>query len=270
MSPNAARAVAPESLLRGRDLAYRYPGAPGQVFAGQVFAGQTFADQVFAGVDLAISPGEFVALIGGSGVGKSTLLRVLAGLVEPERGRVALDAPRREGTRRRAVVFQDARLLPWFTLARNVGYGLEGLGLPREARERRIEDVLALTGLTDFADRYPHQLSGGQQQRGGIARALAVRPALLLMDEPFSAVDAITRVGLQDELMRLHVATRTAVLFVTHDIDEAVLLADRVLVMRHEGGPARVVADYAVAGARPRARGAPVLSDAAAALRRAL
>ncbi|MEM7566676.1 MAG: ABC transporter ATP-binding protein [Pseudomonadota bacterium] len=253
----AARALASVEavtpVLSARGLAFRFEGADRPVFAD---------------ADLDVTPGEFVALVGGSGVGKSTLLRCLADLVKPERGTVSLSTEARAGTRGRAMVFQDGRLLPWFTLAANVGYGLEGLGLTREEKQARVADALALTGLADLGDRFPHQLSGGQQQRAGIARALCVRPDVLLMDEPFSAVDAITRVGLQDELARLHEATGTAIVFVTHDLDEAVLLADRVLVMRKGGdAPARIVADHTVEVARPRRRDDAALVRAAEALR---
>ena len=194
------------SVLKSEGLTLRYPGA----------AQPTLRD--FA---LSVAPGEFVAIVGGSGVGKSTLLRAIAGLLAPESGAIELDGADRDGRRRRAIVFQDGRLMPWRTLSRNIEYGLEGLGLSPAERSARIDEVLRLTGLADFADRYPHQLSGGQVQRGGIARALAVEPDILLMDEPFSAVDALTRTGLQDELLRIWEASGKAVLFVTHDISEA-------------------------------------------------
>lgn len=210
------------------------------------------ATPVFAGIDLTIRSGDFVAVVGGSGVGKSTLLRCVAGLVKQTAGRISFVSDPTPGRRRRAVVFQDGRLLPWRTLAGNIEFGLEGLGLTRRERHERVAEVLDLTLLKDFADRWPHQLSGGQLQRGGIARALAVQPDLLLMDEPFSAVDAITRQVLQDELLRIWQATGAAVLFVTHDINEAVLLADRVLVMG--GEPATFTLDRAISLPRPRRR----------------
>lgn len=214
---------------------------------------------VIEGLDLSISSHEFVALVGGSGVGKSTLLRAVAGLVAPTAGRIKVDVALTPGQRRRAIVFQDARLMPWRTLAENIGYGLEGLNLPANERGARIAETLRLTMLEELADRYPHQLSGGQAQRGGIARALAVRPDLLLMDEPFSAVDALTRTTLQDELIRIWTASRAAVLFVTHDIAEAVYLADRVVVLG--GAPAGIRLDQAIDVPRPRDRADPALAD---------
>ncbi len=142
--------------------------------------------------------------------------------------------------------------MPWRDLHRNIGYGLEGLKMSAAARSARVDEVMKLTGLIDLADRYPHQLSGGQIQRGGIARALAVQPDLLLMDEPFSAVDALTRESLQDELLRLWQVSGKAVLFVTHDISEAAFLADRVIVLA--GSPAEIVMDEQISVGRPRDR----------------
>lgn len=208
---------------------------------------------VFANIDLEINKGEFVAIVGGSGVGKSTLLRCAAGLIEPAEGKVVLDIERREGARRRAFVFQDSRLMPWRTVAGNIEFGLEGLGLIADQKKKRIAETLSLTMLDGLEDRWVHQISGGQMQRTGIARALAVKPDMLLMDEPFSAVDAITRQVLQDELMRIWQAAGPAVLFVTHDISEAVLLADRVVVLK--GSPAQIVLDRQINLPRPRARG---------------
>ena len=205
---------------------------------------------VLRNTSLAIQDGEFVCVVGGSGVGKSTLLRAVAGLLEPEGGAVRVHAPPASDRRHRAVVFQDSRLLPWRRVAGNVALGLKGLALDKGEVEARVRNALELTGLADYAQRWPHQLSGGQAQRVGIARALAVRPAILLMDEPFSAVDAITRKHLQDELGRIWQASGAAAVFVTHDIAEAAFLADRVVVLA--GSPAGVVADIPVTVPRPR------------------
>jgi len=198
---------------------------------------------ILSNLDLSIARGEFLVIVGESGVGKSTLLRVLIGLAKPSSGRVRLDT--RPGCRTpMALVFQDARLLPWRRVVDNVAFGLEGAGLSRAARRAKATEMLALVGLADLAGRWPHQLSGGQRQRVAIARALAVEPDVLLMDEPFSALDSFTREGLQDELQRIKAQTGKTVLFVTHDIDEAVTLADRVVVLA--GSPGRIAAEVRI------------------------
>ncbi|MAU96517.1 MAG: ABC transporter [Fulvimarina sp.] len=199
------------------------------------------ASPVFSDLDLSLRAGEFVSLVGGSGVGKSTVLRCLAGLLPLDGGRLHLDVERAEGSRRRSVVFQDSRLLPWRTVGDNIAYGIEGLGLSKGERSARVDEVLTLVNMLGYRDRWPSDLSGGQSQRVGIARALAVRPKIVLMDEPFSAVDALTRRHLQDELLGIWSERELAVLFVTHDIREATYLSDRILVMG--GSPARVVHD---------------------------
>lgn len=207
---------------------------------------------VLAGLSLAVERGEFAAIVGASGAGKSTLLRVIAGLMPPQGGTIRRHLSADPGQRAMAMVFQEARLMPWRTVHANVALGLEGLALSSEERERRTTDALSLVGLSAYGERWPHQLSGGQRQRVGIARALAVAPELLLMDEPFGALDAITRHALQDELVRIWTATGTTILFVTHDIEEAAYLADRVLLLG--GSPARISEAYAVEAPRPRRR----------------
>ncbi|KQQ42438.1 ABC transporter [Methylobacterium sp. Leaf125] len=215
-------------------------------------------------LDLDVVRGEFLVIVGESGVGKSTVLRVLIGLAEPSAGTVRLQA-RPDCRTPMALVFQDARLLPWRRVIANVAFGLEGSGLSKAERLAKAQAMLDLVGLGDLGQRWPHQLSGGQRQRVAIARALAVDPDVLLMDEPFSALDSFTREGLQDELQRIQAATGKTILFVTHDIDEAVTLADRVVVLA--GSPGRLAAEMPVTVPRPRRRRDAALQEAARQLR---
>ena len=197
---------------------------------------------VFEGLNLTIEKGEFVTLVGVSGAGKSTLLRVIADLIPAFRGTVAVDTPADPSRRSIAMVFQAANLMPWRRVRDNITLGLEGIAVSESVKRERVRSTLELLGLPDYADRWPYQLSGGQRQRIGIARGLAVDPDILLMDEPFGALDAITRTALQDELLRIWKETGKSILFVTHDIEEAVYLGDRVLLLG--GVPARIVNEY--------------------------
>ena len=208
---------------------------------------------VLRDVNLELRAGEFLSVMGRSGTGKTTLLRVLGGLLDPTptsdvtfRGR-PVDGPP-EGV---VFVFQNyaASLLPWRTVERNVGLGLEGR-TSKADRRSRVADALAMVGLADRAQDYPGQLSGGMQQRVQLARALAMQPSVLLMDEPFGALDAMTKASLQDELQRVQQRTGTSIVFVTHDIDEAVYLSDRVVVL--DGSPATVAHEFEVDLPRPR------------------
>ena len=199
---------------------------------------------VFEGLNVAIEKGEFVTLVGVSGAGKSTLLRVIADLIPAAAGSVNVDVPEDPTRRPYAMVFQAANLLPWRKVGDNITLGLDGLDVTDQLKQDRIDATLKLVGLEGYADRWPYQLSGGQRQRIGIARALAVDPDILLMDEPFGALDAITRNGLQDELLRIWKETQKSVLFVTHDIEEAVYLGDRVLLLGDK--PGRIVEEYTV------------------------
>jgi len=188
-------------------------------------------------VDLTIRAGEFVTLVGPSGCGKTTLLKAIAGFIKPTEGSIFCDGnPVRGPGRDRGVVFQELAILPWRTVRRNIGHGLEIARVPRAERERAVSRLIGLTGLTGFEDRYPHELSGGMKQRVAVARTWAADPDVILMDEPFAAVDAMTRLTLQEELTRLCAATNKTVFFITHSVDEAVFLGDRVLVMTRRPG----------------------------------
>jgi len=204
------------------------------------------------GVGLAIEDGEFVSIVGPSGCGKTTFLSVVDGLVPATAGRILVDgaAVTRPGPDR-AVVFQDASLLPWRTVLGNVRYGLECLRVPRREARERAAHFVALVGLAGFEHNYPYELSGGMQQRVNLARALVMDPKILLMDEPFAALDAQTREAMQEELLRIWQAAGKTVLFVTHQIDEAIFLSDRVIVF--SARPGRVRASIAVDIERPRA-----------------
>ena len=199
---------------------------------------------VFEGLNLAIEKGEFVTLVGVSGAGKSTLLRVIADLIPAFRGSVRVDTPHDPTRRNIAMVFQAANLMPWRRVRDNITLGLEGLEVTEQLKQERVRWTLDLVGLGAYADRWPYQLSGGQRQRIGIARSLAVDPDILLMDEPFGALDAITRNALQDELLRIWQETGKSILFVTHDIEEAVYLGDRVLLLGDT--PAHIINEYSV------------------------
>jgi len=205
-------------------------------------------------VGLDVRDGEFLVILGPSGSGKSTLLEILAGLQQPDAGTVRYRGRPVSGPSTEiGVVFQDAALYPWRTVGRNVGIGLELDGVPGAERRRRVAEQLAVVGLEGQDDRYPHQLSGGMRQRAGLARALVRDPRVLLMDEPYGAVDHITRIQLQQELLRLWTRDRKTVVFVTHDVGEAVFLADRVLLLTPR--PGRVFREFVVDAPRPRTRG---------------
>jgi NitT/TauT family transport system ATP-binding protein len=194
---------------------------------------------VLADVSFDVAKGEFVCVVGPSGCGKTTLLRLIAGLLSPSGGQIVYQGQTVTGpSRDRAIVFQDysKALLPWRTVKGNIALSLEACGVARSQRDGRIRDLLAKTGLEYAAHQHPNQLSGGMQQRVQIARSLAQEPRLLLMDEPFGALDAITRQTLQDEVVRLAAETRTTVVFITHDLEEAIYLGDRVIVLASNPG----------------------------------
>jgi NitT/TauT family transport system ATP-binding protein len=201
---------------------------------------KNFGDtQALRGIDLGFEEGRLTSLLGPSGCGKTTLLKIVAGLLAPTSGEVRVRGKRVTGPGpERAFVFQDFALMPWATVMRNVAFGLELRGVPREQREETAQRYIEIVGLTGFADKYPHELSGGMRQRVGLARALAVNASVLLMDEPFSAVDEQTRRKFQEDLLALIAQTRKTFVFVTHSIEEAVYVADRVVLLSRR--PSRV------------------------------
>jgi NitT/TauT family transport system ATP-binding protein len=203
------------------------------------------------GIDLTIAPGEFVCLLGPSGCGKSTLLNAIAGFAPPTSGSVSANGHPVTGPGPdRAMVFQEYALFPWMTVEANVAFGLQLKGTSPDAIRERVHSLLQQFGLAEFRDRFPKDLSGGMRQRVAIARVLAIDPPMLLMDEPFGALDALTRRNLQDELLRIWSELKKTVVFVTHGIEEAIYLADRVVVMTYR--PGRVKQDIRISLPRPR------------------
>ncbi|WP_374300196.1 ABC transporter ATP-binding protein [Paracoccus sp. (in: a-proteobacteria)] len=197
---------------------------------------------VLRNLSLDIRGGESLAIVGPSGCGKTTLLRLLAGLESADGGQVLIDgAPVTGVGTERAVIYQEPRLLPWLTVLENVAFGLEVRGLPRNAAQDRARRHIRLVGLSDFETAYPRQLSGGMAQRVGIARALAVQPEILLLDEPLGALDAMTKLTMQEELARIWHEEKVTMILVTHDLEEAIFLADRVLVLSADGTPHAVI-----------------------------
>jgi len=230
-----------------RDLHKRYRSRDGEVAA-------------LAGVDLEVAEGEFVTIVGPSGCGKSTLLYILGGFIGADSGTVAVDGEPVAGPGvDRGVVFQEYALFPWLTVAQNIRYGLEMTGVPRAERSPIVERLIATIGLEGFEHRFPRELSGGMKQRVAIARTLAYDPKILLLDEPFGALDALTRETMQDELLRLWQATRKTVVMVTHDVNEAVYLSERVLVMSQR--PGRIVQQFPIAIERSGEREQTILTE---------
>jgi len=220
-----------------RGLSKEFPGPRGPVVA-------------LERCDIEVADGEFIVIVGPSGCGKTTLLRILGGLESPSEGEVGI----RRGDAARpltSMIFQEASIFPWMTVRANVAYGLRLRGVDPMRTEDAVKRFLALTGLEPFADAYPFQLSGGMKQRVSVARAFANDPEVLLMDEPFAALDEQNKVVLQEELLRLWSESRKTVIFITHSIDEALVMGDRVLVM--SGRPGRIKADLPVRFPRPRA-----------------
>jgi ABC-type nitrate/sulfonate/bicarbonate transport system ATPase subunit len=217
-------------------------------------SGENFV--ALSNVSLEVRRDEFVCLLGPSGCGKTTLLNLVAGFLEPTEGQLTVDGiPISGATSDRGVVFQDYALFPWLSVRKNIQFGLRMRGAPVEEREALADKYLEMVGLSDFANRYPHQLSGGMKQRVAIARALVNHPSMLLMDEPFGALDAMTRESMQDEFLRLAQLEPKLIIFVTHSVAEAVFLADRIVVMASK--PGRIIGDIRIPLEHPRDRSAP-------------
>jgi NitT/TauT family transport system ATP-binding protein len=222
-----------------------------KTFAGERGRGDV---DVLRNISFQVDAGEFVSIIGPSGCGKTTLLRILHGLETPTSGAVFASGRRvHEPSMSTAMVFQHFNLFPWLTVTQNVAFGLEVAGLASAKIAQRVQRLIDLVGLAGFAHHYPHEISGGMQQRVGLARALAVDPDVLLMDEPFGALDAITREQLQEEIAAILVRTPKTVVFVTHNMDEAIFFSDRILVFSPR--PSGVLEEVAVDIARPRSVG---------------
>jgi ABC-type nitrate/sulfonate/bicarbonate transport system ATPase subunit len=210
---------------------------------------------VLDNVSLSVSAGQLVSILGPSGCGKSTLLRLIAGLDEPTRGRIVVgNVPITGPSAERGLVFQDPNLFPWLTVRRNVQSGLVATGRLR-SRRHEVDEFIRLVGLEGFESSYPHQLSGGMAQRAALARALITHPTLLLLDEPLGALDAFTRMRMQDEVLRLWSARGTTMLLVTHDIDEAIYMSDRIIIMTPRPGRIERIIDVPLP--RPRQRNSP-------------
>ena len=233
------------SSLRVHEVSKSFP-APDDPFARL---------QALSNISLSIAAGELVSIIGPSGCGKSTLLRLIAGLDSTDSGEVLIGSERiSEPGAERGLVFQDPNLFPWLTVRRNIEAGLVARGVLREKRNE-VDEFMRLVGLEAFGDAYPHHLSGGMAQRVALARALINHPKVLLLDEPLGALDAFTRMRMQDEVLRLWQTRRTTILFVTHDIDEAIYMSDRIMIMTQP--PGRIDQTIANTLARPRDRSSP-------------
>jgi NitT/TauT family transport system ATP-binding protein len=243
----STQTIANPAMLQVNDLGKRYVTNEAEVVA-------------LKNINLDIREGEFISLLGPSGCGKSTLLKIIAGLLGATDGTVRIDgnsitAPGPE----RAVVFQDYALFPWMTVESNVEFGLEARGVSPAERHKVSAELLGVVGLRDFAKKYPHHLSGGMKQRVSIARALAVDPKFLLMDEPFGALDAQTRSTMQEELLRIWKSYRKTVVFVTHSIEEAIYLSDRIVVMTARPGRIKTIVE--VTEERPRDMTQPAMAE---------
>ncbi|PYF12698.1 NitT/TauT family transport system ATP-binding protein/sulfonate transport system ATP-binding protein [Rhodobacter viridis] len=251
--------TAPPSSPSGTDLPRTLAASRGEVSVRDLYKSFTLnraALAVLRGLNLSVAGGESLAIVGPSGCGKTTLLRVLAGLETPDRGSVLIDGRPVVGVgTERAIIYQEPRLLPWANVLANVAFGLEVRGTPRARARERARHYLRLVGLEAFETALPRQLSGGMAQRVGIARALTVQPEILLLDEPLAALDAMTKLTVQEELARIWAEEKVTMILVTHDLEEAIYLADRVLVLSRETELPPRLLDVPLP--RPRDRNAP-------------
>ncbi|MDO5845148.1 MAG: ABC transporter ATP-binding protein [Methanocorpusculum sp.] len=221
--------------------------------ATKIFSSKKGDTKALDNINLEIHDDEFVCLLGPSGCGKTTLLRMIGGLDVPTSGKVEIDGKIVDRpSPKMTMVFQEYSLYPWRTIAENVGFGLEMMGIEKSEREKIVSDRLKDVGLSEFGNSYPHELSGGMRQRAAVARALASDPAVMLMDEPFGALDAQTRNKMQNELLRLWESTKKTILFVTHSVDEAVYMSDKIVILTPR--PGKIHKIYEVPLARPRDR----------------
>jgi NitT/TauT family transport system ATP-binding protein len=219
----------------------------------KTFRNDRQSNHVLDDVSFQVKKGEIVTLLGKSGCGKSTLLNMVGGFEKADEGSVFLDGQTvNHPTKKCVMLFQQNNLLPWRSVYKNVGLGLEGEKISAEEKNKRVMDALLLVGLEEHLHKFPHELSGGMQQRVAIARALSMQPEVILMDEPFAALDAFNRYLLQDELLRIQDQKKTTILIVTHDIDEAVYLSDRILIMSSQ--PGKIFKDISINLAKPRDR----------------
>jgi len=225
---------------------------------GKAYETPTGSVEAMQDVSLEVGEGEFVSIVGPSGCGKSTLLEIVGGLIEPSGGEVKIDGRLVKGTDPAiGIVFQQESAFPWRSVAENVEFGLEMSGVATDERRRRAHEMIELVGLSGFADRYPSELSGGMRQRVAIARTLVMEPEIILMDEPFGALDEQTRLILGEELLRIRSATNATILFITHSFDEALLLSDRIVVMTARPGRVKKIVENPL----PRPRDSTIVSD---------
>lgn len=219
----------------------------------KTYASKGGSIEALRNVTLNVGSGEIVGIVGRSGCGKSTLLRLIAGLDREFAGRISLDGSDITGPgTERGVVFQEPRLFPWLTIEQNVAISVHEVDMPKSAKQERVKANLALVGLTGFEERFPHEISGGMAQRAAVARALTSQPSLLLLDEPFAALDALTKMQMQDELIGIWQHRRISIVLITHDIEEAIHLCDRIIVMSPRPGEIKSVTEVSLP--RPRTR----------------